>query len=64
VTENVADFAVLFEERSRRGDTCVPVAFVGKRAFGRGGRVANRMAERLHAWVEDNPDPYVGLHWP
>jgi len=65
VTENLADFAALFDERSSRGDTCVPVVFVRKSGFGRGGGgLATRIATHLHRWAEANPEPYVGLHWP
>lgn len=23
-----------------------------------------RLADHLHRWAEQNPEPYVGLHWP
>jgi hypothetical protein len=64
VTENVADFASLVGERSRRGDACVPIVFVRKTAFGRGGRLVTRLAQHLHRWAEENPEPYAGVHWP
>ena len=66
ITENFADFALLFDERSSRGDSCVPVIFVRKTTSGRGGGggLASRVADHLHRWAEQNPEPYVGLHWP
>jgi hypothetical protein len=65
VTENFTDFALLFDERSSRGEACMPVVFVRKSSFGRrGGGLAPRIAARLHDWAEANPEPYVGFHWP
>ena len=64
VTENLGDFADLLDERSSRGDGCVPVVFVRKDALGRRGGLARRLAEHLHRWADDNPEPYAGLHWP
>lgn len=64
VTENFADFARMMQQRHARSEPCTPVAFVRKPDRGASGSLAVRLAERLHAWAKDNPDPYVGLHWP
>jgi hypothetical protein len=64
VTENFGDFAAILDERSSRGETCVPVVFVRQDAHGRRGSIARHLADHLHRWAETNPDPYIGLHWP
>jgi hypothetical protein len=64
VTESFADLAAIVEERSSRGESCVPVVFVRKDMLPRRGAMARHLAEHLHRWAEANPDPYVGLHWP
>ncbi len=63
VTENVADFAVLLEQRLRNDEPAVPVVFVRKADLPRRGALPHRLAQRLHAWAEANPDPYLGPHW-
>ena len=55
VTENLSDYApepdlVL---------VCVP-----KPKLPSGGAQARALAELLDRWATDNPDPYVGHHWP
>ena len=55
VTENVADFAA---ER----DTVL--VFVLKRNPPSGGAHAAGLAKILDRWANDNPEPYVGPHWP
>ena len=55
VTENVADFAA---ER----DTVL--VFVLKRNMPSGGAQAAGLAKILDRWASDNPEPYVGPHWP
>ena len=55
VTENVADFAA---ERD------LAVLFVLKRTLPSGGGLAAALAARLDAWAKENPDPYLGHHWP
>ncbi|MEO8180852.1 MAG: DUF5615 family PIN-like protein [Deltaproteobacteria bacterium] len=64
VTENFADYALLFEQRLSRGETCVPVVFVRKADFPRRASIAARLAKHLHAWSRAHPEPYLGLHWP
>jgi predicted nuclease of predicted toxin-antitoxin system len=63
VTENFADFARLVEHRHALEESCVPVVFVRKRDFPRGG-MAVKIAQHLHEWARANPDPYPGAHWP
>ncbi|MGH9009972.1 MAG: DUF5615 family PIN-like protein [Acidimicrobiia bacterium] len=63
VTENVADFAVLVDQRLRRGEPAVPVMFVRKGDLPRRGALPHRLAERLHGWAGTHPDPYLGPHW-
>lgn len=55
VTENVADFAA---ERD------VILVFVLKRNLPAGGAQAAGLAKLLEQWATDNPEPYVGPHWP
>lgn len=64
VTENFADFAVIVEARLAREEPCVPVVFVRKRDFPRGGGLAAHLARHLDRWAKANPTPYTGLHWP
>jgi predicted nuclease of predicted toxin-antitoxin system len=66
VTENIADFAVLLDQRLRNNEPAgpaVPVVFVRKGDLPRRGALPHRLAERLHRWAEANPDPYLGPHW-
>jgi len=55
VTENVADFAA---ERD------VVLVFVLKRQLPSGGAQAAALAKLLDGWSRDNPEPYLGPHWP
>ncbi len=64
VTENFADFAALLEERQRAEEPCVPVVFVRKTSFPSRGASPTHLAEHLHLWSEENPEPYTGFHWP
>lgn len=64
VTENFADFAKITEQRIASEEQCVPVVFVRKRDFPRGGGLAAHLAERLDQWATKNPEPYPGPHWP
>jgi hypothetical protein len=63
VTENVADYAVLLDQRLRNNEAAVPAVFVRKADLPRRGGLSVHLAERLHRWAEANPDPYVGPHW-
>jgi hypothetical protein len=55
VTENVADFAV---ERD------LVLLFVLKKNLPAGGARATALAAVLDRWAHENPDPYLGPHWP
>ncbi|HZM57050.1 MAG TPA: DUF5615 family PIN-like protein [Acidimicrobiales bacterium] len=64
VTENFADFVRLLEDRQSSDAPCVPVVFVRKSNFPRGGGLATHLARHLDKWARDHQDPYVGAHWP
>jgi Domain of unknown function (DUF5615) len=55
VTENAADFAA---ERD------VVLVFVLKKSLPAGGGQAAALAAILDRWAHENPDPYLGPHWP
>jgi hypothetical protein len=55
VTENVADFAA---ERD------VVLVFVLKKNLPAGGGQAAALAKALDHWAQDQPEPYLGPHWP
>lgn len=55
VTENVADFA---------GERDVVLVFVLKQNLPAGRAQASALARILHRWAQDNPEPYLGAHWP
>jgi hypothetical protein len=55
VTENVSDYAP---------ETDLVLVCVLKRKLPSGGAQARALAELLDRWATDNPDPYVGQHWP
>lgn len=64
VTENVADYAALVEQRQAGDEPCTPVVLVRKSTFPSGGALPSRLAAHLDRWARENPDPYTGLHWP
>jgi hypothetical protein len=55
VTENVADYAA---ERD------LVLVFVLKKNLPQGGAQAAALAKALDHWAHDQPDPYLGPHWP
>ena len=55
VTENVADFVA---ERD------LVLVFVLKQRLPAGGGQAVALANLLNQWAQDNPEPYLGPHWP
>ncbi|MEX2555087.1 MAG: DUF5615 family PIN-like protein [Actinomycetota bacterium] len=64
VTENVADYATMLAQRLSQNRPCVPVLFVLKSSFPRRGSLARNLAVRLDEWARENPNPYIGAHWP
>jgi predicted nuclease of predicted toxin-antitoxin system len=64
VTENFADFVRVLEDRQSSDAPAVPVVFVRKSNFPRGGGLATHLAKHLDKWARDHQDPYVGAHWP
>lgn len=64
VTENVADFAVLLQLCMTRDEPCVPVVFVRGSDFPSRGGLTTHLTAHLHTWATQNPDPYIGPHWP
>lgn len=63
VTENVADFAIVADDRQQRGQPGVPIIFVRRSDLPRGGAMGRHLALRLDRWAADNPDPWRGPHW-
>ena len=55
VTENVADYAA---ERD------LVLVFALKKSLPPGGGQAAALAKALDHWAHDQPDPYLGPHWP
>jgi predicted nuclease of predicted toxin-antitoxin system len=64
VTESFADFALLVERHLSSDERCVPVVFVRKSDFSRGGGLVAHLAAHLDEWARQHPEPYLGLHWP
>ncbi|MGH9190687.1 MAG: DUF5615 family PIN-like protein [Acidimicrobiales bacterium] len=64
VTEDFGDYSALIEQRLGAEKPCVPVVFVRRSDLAGHGALANHLARRLDAWASDNPEPYVGPHWP
>lgn len=60
VTENFGDFSQILTQRSAAEKPCVPVVFVRKRNFPRGGALAPHLADHFHRWTTANPGPYPG----
>lgn len=54
VTENVKDFAAASD---------LAVVCVSKSRLPAKG-MAEHLARLLDSWAADNPEPYLGLHWP
>ncbi|MFP4636565.1 MAG: DUF5615 family PIN-like protein [Nitriliruptoraceae bacterium] len=55
VTENISDYAA---------EPDLVLVCLLKRRLPAGGAQARAVAELLDRWATDNPDPYVGHHWP
>jgi len=50
VTENFGDYSALIEDCLSRDEASVPVVFIHKSDFPRGGGIAAHVAVRLDAW--------------
>jgi len=55
VTENVSDYVP---------EPDLVLVCILKRKLPSGGAQARALADLLDRWAKDNPDPYVGQHWP
>jgi hypothetical protein len=55
VTENIADYAA---ERD------LVLVFALKKNLPQGGAQAAALVKALDRWAHDQPDPYLGHHWP
>jgi len=55
VTENITDFAP---------EPDLVLVCVLQRKLPPGGAQARALAELLDRWATENPDPYLGQHWP
>jgi hypothetical protein len=55
VTENVADFA---------DEEGLVLVVVLKKYLPSGGAQAAALGDVSDRWIEANPEPYVGHHWP
>lgn len=55
VTENISDYAP---------EPDLVLVCVLERKLPSGGGQARALADVLDRWVQDNPNPYVGQHWP
>jgi len=55
VTENVSDYAP---------EPDLVLVCVVKRKLPSGRSQAQALAELLDRWATENPDPYLGQHWP
>jgi len=63
VTENVADFARLVQERQRAGLAGASVVFVRRDDLPRRGALAFHLAQGLDSWAAEHPDAPTGLYW-
>ena len=54
----------LLDQHLSRQETCVPVVFLHRDRFPRGGSMADKVAALLDGSARDNPEPYLGTHWP
>ena len=63
VTEDEDDYERILKRAFVAGDAVVPVVVVRKARLGRGGAMPYRLAEALHHWAAENPEPYLGSHY-
>ena len=64
MTENFADYASLAAQNLERDAPHGLVAFVRKSDLPSGSALGPGLARRLDAWVDTNPSPSPGSHWP
>ena len=64
VTENMSDYSIILRECLAQERPCVPVVFIRKSGFPKGGAFSSSLAARLVTWAASNQEPYVGPHWP
>lgn len=63
VTEDAGGFIPLAKEDLDSLRPSVAIVLVRKDRLGRGGAMARNLADALHHWAQENPDPYHGPHW-
>jgi predicted nuclease of predicted toxin-antitoxin system len=63
VTEDAAGFVPLARKDLELGSPSVPIVLVRKERLGRGRALGRNLAQELHRWSHENPDPYHGPHW-
>jgi predicted nuclease of predicted toxin-antitoxin system len=64
VTENVADFVPLLDQRAAAGEPLTPVLVALKTNLPRGaGKMTNSLVRRLDKWSKATPEPYRHVHW-
>lgn len=63
VTENASDFLPLLGQRQGAGLPMTPVLIALTAGRGVAGAPHSRLANDIHSWAVDNPDPYAHAHW-
>ena len=63
VTEDKRDFGRILKQAYASGDALAPVVVVRRARLGRGGALPTALAEALHRWSVQNPDPFLGAHY-
>lgn len=63
VTEYEGDFARILRRALEVGGGVVPVVIVRRVQFGRGGALPHKLADALHLWSVENPEPFLGTHY-
>ena len=63
VTEDAAGFVPLAKRDLDSGAQSVPIVLVRKDRLGRGRALSGNLAQALHRWAHENPDPHQGPHW-
>lgn len=63
VTEDEDDFERILMQAFAAGEAVAPVVVVRKARLGRGGAMPYRLAEALHHWSVENPEPFLGAHY-